>query len=271
MKGHAFAALRLGVAGVAFGAMGLACTSTNGGNSATGTGGITGVVTGDGGANAGIGGASVSVGAGGSGSPGTGGMTGGATGGTSGTGGSAVPGTGGTPAGGTGGSPIVDASAPDVPPTPAFTGTYHMGADISWVQHDEFYGATYVDTDGVQKDILALLKNHGFNSVRLRTFVDPKAADGYDRVDGFARSGPHRDHGPADQAGRHGFPALHALQRQLGRPGQAVHSGRLATGHLRAAHAARARLHVEPDHGAQERRRRSPTWCRSATRSRPAC
>jgi arabinogalactan endo-1,4-beta-galactosidase len=61
-----------------------------------------------------------------------------------------------------------------------------MGADISWVQHDEFYGATYIDSDGVKKDILALLKNHGINSVRLRTFVDPKAADGYDQVDGFA-------------------------------------------------------------------------------------
>jgi arabinogalactan endo-1,4-beta-galactosidase len=60
-----------------------------------------------------------------------------------------------------------------------------MGADITWVQHDEAYGATYVDTDGVTKDILALLKNHGFNSIRLRSYVDPRAADGYDQVDGF--------------------------------------------------------------------------------------
>jgi arabinogalactan endo-1,4-beta-galactosidase len=91
------------------------------------------------------------------------------------------------------GSPIADASAADAQTgdaspivTPPFTASYHMGADISWVPHDEFYGATYVDTDGVQKDILALLKNHGFNSVRLRTFVDPKAIDGYDQVNGFA-------------------------------------------------------------------------------------
>ena len=66
------------------------------------------------------------------------------------------------------------------PPVP-----YNMGADITWVQHDEFYGATYLDTDGVQKDFLEIMKNHGFNSARLRTFVDPKAADGYDQVDGF--------------------------------------------------------------------------------------
>jgi len=62
---------------------------------------------------------------------------------------------------------------------------YHMGADITWVQHDEMYGATYLDSDGVQKDMIEILKNHGFNSVRLRTFVDPKAADGYDQFDGF--------------------------------------------------------------------------------------
>jgi arabinogalactan endo-1,4-beta-galactosidase len=60
-----------------------------------------------------------------------------------------------------------------------------MGADITWVQHDEFYGAQYVDSDGVTKDMLTLLKNHGFNSIRLRTFVDPLAADGYDQSTGF--------------------------------------------------------------------------------------
>ena len=83
-----------------------------------------------------------------------------------------------------------DARAPGMPDgapivAPPFTATYHLGADITWVQHDEFYGATYVDSDGVQKDILALLKNHGFNSVRLRTFVDPTASDGYDKFGGF--------------------------------------------------------------------------------------
>jgi arabinogalactan endo-1,4-beta-galactosidase len=57
--------------------------------------------------------------------------------------------------------------------------------DITWVQPREFYGATYRRTDGQTKDILDLLKNHGFNSVRLRTYVDPRAADGYDQFDGF--------------------------------------------------------------------------------------
>jgi arabinogalactan endo-1,4-beta-galactosidase len=36
-----------------------------------------------------------------------------------------------------------------------------------------------VDTDGVTKDLLELLKGHGFNMIRLRTFVDPWAPYGY--------------------------------------------------------------------------------------------
>jgi arabinogalactan endo-1,4-beta-galactosidase len=107
---------------------------------------------------------------------------------SSGTGGE---GSGGAPAGGGAGG-LSDAGAGDDgldsggSASDAGSALYHMGADISWVPHDEHYGATYVDTDGVSKDILVLLKNHGFNSVRLRTFVNPRAADGYDQVDGFA-------------------------------------------------------------------------------------
>jgi arabinogalactan endo-1,4-beta-galactosidase len=56
---------------------------------------------------------------------------------------------------------------------------FAIAADISWVQADEAAGRTYVDTDGATKDILVLLKNHGFNYIRLRTFVDPTASDGY--------------------------------------------------------------------------------------------
>ena len=85
---------------------------------------------------------------------------------------------------GTGGTTPTDA-ADDAPPALPFTASYHMGADITWVQHDEYYGATYIDTDGVAKDILDLLKGHGFNSVRMRAYVDPRATDGYDKYDGF--------------------------------------------------------------------------------------
>ena len=50
---------------------------------------------------------------------------------------------------------------------------YILGADISSVQQAMAGGAKYYDDDGTQKDILTLLKSHGFNYVRLRTFVDP--------------------------------------------------------------------------------------------------
>ena len=63
-------------------------------------------------------------------------------------------------------------------------GGYDKGADITFVQADEAGGATY--SDGTVKDIFQLLKDHGFNAVRLRTFVDPKAQDGYDQQNGFA-------------------------------------------------------------------------------------
>jgi arabinogalactan endo-1,4-beta-galactosidase len=62
--------------------------------------------------------------------------------------------------------------------------TYFIGADITSVQAAEAAGATY--SDGTVKDIFQLLKDHGFNYIRLRTFVNPKAADGYDQVNGYA-------------------------------------------------------------------------------------
>jgi len=62
--------------------------------------------------------------------------------------------------------------------------SYLIGADITFVAADEAAGATY--SDGTQKDILQLLEDHGFGAIRLRTFVDPRAADGYDQQNGTA-------------------------------------------------------------------------------------
>jgi beta-galactosidase/arabinogalactan endo-1,4-beta-galactosidase len=58
------------------------------------------------------------------------------------------------------------------------TRPFILGADISWVQEDEANGATYFD-HGQQRDIFQILKDHGFNYIRLRIFVNPGAADGY--------------------------------------------------------------------------------------------
>jgi arabinogalactan endo-1,4-beta-galactosidase len=53
-----------------------------------------------------------------------------------------------------------------------------LGADISWVQEQEDQGTRFSD-QGQQKDILVILKDHGFNWIRLRVFVNPPAPKGY--------------------------------------------------------------------------------------------
>ncbi len=49
---------------------------------------------------------------------------------------------------------------------------YIVGADISFVQSQEDHGVKFMD-GGVEKDIYQILKDHGFNYIRLRVFVDP--------------------------------------------------------------------------------------------------
>jgi arabinogalactan endo-1,4-beta-galactosidase len=117
----------------------------------SGTGGARGGSTGSGGASGGT------TGAGGTTGTGAGGAAGaGAKGGATGTGGaSGGPGTGG--AGGASG-------------TLGFT--YWLGVDISFPE---------TQPAATRANLLSLLQAHGINSVRLRTFVDPTAADGYSK------------------------------------------------------------------------------------------
>lgn len=56
---------------------------------------------------------------------------------------------------------------------------YLIGADISSSAEIVDEGAIFVDTDGEKKGLINLLKNHGFNAIRLRTFVDPSSEYGY--------------------------------------------------------------------------------------------
>ncbi len=60
---------------------------------------------------------------------------------------------------------VVDAGAPSNP-------SFILGADITFTQQDVAGGATYSD-NGTVKSIFQLLKDHGLNYVRMRTFVDP--------------------------------------------------------------------------------------------------
>jgi arabinogalactan endo-1,4-beta-galactosidase len=63
-------------------------------------------------------------------------------------------------------------------------GRFFLGADLSYVQQQEDEGRVFYDVDGTEKDVFQILKNHGFTYVRLRTFVDPTASDGYDTANG---------------------------------------------------------------------------------------
>jgi arabinogalactan endo-1,4-beta-galactosidase len=57
------------------------------------------------------------------------------------------------------------------------TEPFILGADISWLPESEARGVKYSD-GSVQKDVFEILKDHGFNYIRLRLFNDPKAASG---------------------------------------------------------------------------------------------
>jgi arabinogalactan endo-1,4-beta-galactosidase len=59
--------------------------------------------------------------------------------------------------------------------SPAQDPVYIVGADISWVPQREASGTRYSD-NGVTKDMLTILKDHGFNYIRLRVFNDPTKA-----------------------------------------------------------------------------------------------
>jgi arabinogalactan endo-1,4-beta-galactosidase len=57
-----------------------------------------------------------------------------------------------------------------------------LGADISFIPQLESEGRKFYD-NGVSKDPFQLLKDHGFNYVRLRIFNNPKADSGYSAKD----------------------------------------------------------------------------------------
>jgi arabinogalactan endo-1,4-beta-galactosidase len=137
------------------GATGSGDSSAGSGGATAGTAGATGgSIAGAGGADAGAGGTTGTAGAAGRG--GTAGR--GGAGGTAGTGGAA-----GTT--GTGGS--------TTSPLPF---SYFIGADVTDQE---------VRPVATRATLLTIMKSHGFNDIRLRTFVDPRASDGYDRNSGY--------------------------------------------------------------------------------------
>jgi beta-galactosidase len=76
-------------------------------------------------------------------------------------------------------------------PAPPLPDTTHvravgkmMGADISFLPELEDKGIKFTDK-GVQKDALLILKEHGFNCIRLRIFNEPARDSGYSPGRGF--------------------------------------------------------------------------------------
>jgi arabinogalactan endo-1,4-beta-galactosidase len=56
---------------------------------------------------------------------------------------------------------------------PAVSTTFAKGADVSWVTQMESSGYKFYDKNGTQMDLFALMKSLGFNSIRLRAWVNP--------------------------------------------------------------------------------------------------
>ncbi len=50
---------------------------------------------------------------------------------------------------------------------------FAKGADISWMPQMEASGYTFYNVNGQEEDCFKILKDHGINSIRLRTWVDP--------------------------------------------------------------------------------------------------
>jgi arabinogalactan endo-1,4-beta-galactosidase len=140
-------------------------TPGGGGNGAAGSGGAAGTVANGAGQGAGgsaIGGTGGNI-AGGSGGmgAGAGNATGGRSAGGAGAGGAS---SGGRAAGGAGSATALPFS-------------FYIGADVTFEEPQP---------EATRANLLTIMQDHGFNYIRLRTFVDPKASDGYDKQNGYA-------------------------------------------------------------------------------------
>jgi len=51
--------------------------------------------------------------------------------------------------------------------------SFAKGADISWLPQMEATGYKFYNDKGIEEDCFKILKDHGINSIRLRTFVNP--------------------------------------------------------------------------------------------------
>jgi arabinogalactan endo-1,4-beta-galactosidase len=73
------------------------------------------------------------------------------------------------------------ASSPPTTPTPPPNLSWTVpvvGADVGWLTQLQSMGYTWTDPNGVSASALQILKNHGVNTIRIRTFVNPTITAG---------------------------------------------------------------------------------------------
>lgn len=58
------------------------------------------------------------------------------------------------------------------------------GADVGWLSQLEAQGITWVDDNGIAKDAMALLKEKGVDTIRIRAFVNPPSSFSWTKPDG---------------------------------------------------------------------------------------
>jgi arabinogalactan endo-1,4-beta-galactosidase len=59
------------------------------------------------------------------------------------------------------------------PPIIVIPASFAKGADISWITEQEASNIKFYNSAGIQKDIFAILKEQGMNTIRLRVWVNP--------------------------------------------------------------------------------------------------
>lgn len=148
----------------------LASASACGGSEPMPSGGVAGTSISSSGA-----GASGGVGVGGGGASGSSGVGGSVVGGAGSAGAAGSAAIGGGGAAGTGGALGTAGAAGG---TSVYLPKFILGADITITMEDEYWQADYTDA-GQKKPLEQILKDHGFNFIRIDTFVNPKAQGGF--------------------------------------------------------------------------------------------
>lgn len=72
-----------------------------------------------------------------------------------------------------GGALVLKSALPSAPVEAA--STFLKGADVSWLPQMEAHGYKFYNSQGVEQDVLTILKGYGINAISLRTWVNPSS------------------------------------------------------------------------------------------------